>query len=196
MVDEYLVKQSMRMFTEIVTKLISPSFKMSKGGAAIRVFTTSLNKLEEKTGALSRTRIVDYFVCSLYAFKDRDTKWTINQVLGPKSLERFNSDKGRVYYENRWLNTANITRDDLLKFIADKSNHPQSQYIYLPMEEGTKGRLLNTEAGYIICQSSTLGWSPESIMCSKCQFAGKCQIETSQKYPEIYRLRIEHGSQK
>ncbi len=194
--NEYLVKQSMRMFTEIVTKLISPTFRMPQGGAAIRVFTTALNRLEEKTGTLSRTRIVDYFVCSLYVFKDRETKWTINQVLGPKSLERFNSDKGRVYYENRWLNKANLTRENLLALIADKSNHPQSQYIYLPMEEGTKNRLLNTEAGYVICQQSTLGWSPESQACSKCQFSDKCQIETSQKYPEIYRLRIEHGSKK
>lgn len=196
MVNEYLVKQSMRMFTEIVNKLISPTFRMSQGGAAIRVFSTALTRLEEKTGALSRTRIVDYLVCSLYVFKDRETKWTINQVLGPKSLERFNSAKGRVYYENRWLGKADLTRDYLLTFIADKSNHPQSQYIYLPMEEGTKSRLLNTEAGYIICQSSTLGWSPESPTCSKCQFADKCQIETSQKYPEIYRLRIEHGIEK
>jgi len=186
----------MRIFTEIATKLINPSFKFSQGGATMRIMSTALERLEQKHGGFSRERIVDYCVSSAYWFKERGDEWKINQVFGPKSIERFNSDKGRRYYEDRWLASANITRSHLLSFIADKSNHPQAQYIYLPMEEGTKRRLLNTRSGYLICQSSTLGWSPESECCSECQFVRECQIETQNKFPEIYRLRIENGNKK
>lgn len=196
MVSEYLVKQTMKIFTEIVNKLINPSFKFSQGGATMRVVTSALERLEEKCGGLSRERIVDYCVTSAYIFKERGAAWKINQVFGPKSIERFDSDKGRRYWEDRWLASVNLTRAHLLSYIVDRSNHPQAQYIYLPMEESTKQRMLNQNAGYLICQSSTLGWSPESMSCSQCKFVNKCQIETQRKFPEIYRLRIENGGKK
>ena len=183
----------MRIFTKIATNLVSSSFRFSNGGASERVVTQALERLEKKCGGLSRERIVDYCVSSAYIFKGRGEKWTINQVFGPKSIERFNTDKGLRYYEDKWLATANITRDDLMGMIADKSSHPLAQYVYLPMEEPTKRRALNSEAGYLVCQSSTLGWSPESESCTECEFAEKCKKETNKKYPEIYRLRLENG---
>lgn len=188
----------MTVFTKIATSLINPSFKFSGGGEPIRIVTKALKDLEKKQGGLSRERIVDYCVCSAYPFKNRGTGWKINQVFGPKSIERFDADKGRRYFEDKWLATENVTRADLLMLIADKSSHPQAQYVYLPMEEATKLRMLNREAGYLICQSSTLGWSPESAACSQCQYIARCQVETGRKYPEIYRLRMEiaNGSKK
>lgn len=193
MVTEYLIKQTMKVFTRIAINLINPSFRFSNGGATIRTITQALEGLERKCGGLSRERIVDYCVSSAYIFKDRGTEWKINQVFGPKSIQRFDSDKGRRYYEDRWLASANITRADLMSLIEDRSQHPQAKYIYLPMEESTKRRLLNHEAGFLICQSSTLGWSPESECCSKCKFTEECKIETNRKFPEIYRLRLENG---
>lgn len=189
-----MVKQTMKIVTEIVTKLITPDFKFSQGGATRRLVTNALEKLEVKCGGLSRERIVDYCISSIYIFKERGTSWKINQVLGPKSIERFDSDKGRRYWEDRWLASAGLTRCHLLSYIADRSNHPQAQYIYLPMEESTKQRMLNQESGYLICQSSTLGWSPESPSCSQCKFVSKCQVETQRKFPEIFRLRMENGN--
>lgn len=186
----------MKIFTEIATKLISPSFKFSKGGEAIRIVAQALGRLEKKHGSLSRERIVDYCVSAAYTFKDRGDKWKINQVFGPKSIEKFGTDRRVKYYEDRWLASANITRSHLLSYLADKSKHPHQQYVYMPMEEPTKRRMLNTNAGYLICQSSTLGWSPESENCSLCKFVNQCQIETQRKFPEIYRLRIEHGIKK
>lgn len=183
----------MKVFTRIATNLIDPSFRFKEGGAPIRVVTQALNKLEAKYGGLSRERIVDYCVSSAYPFKNRGNEWTINQVFGPKSIQRFNTDKGLRFYEDKWLASANITRGDLLTLIEDRSQHPHARYIYLPMEEPTKKRMLNKEAGYLICQSSTLGWSPESECCSQCRFVKECQIETSKKFPEIYRLRLENG---
>ena len=193
MANEYLVKQTMRIFTQIAVNLINPGFRFSNGGASIRVVTQALERLEQKCGGLSRERIVDYCVSSAYAFKNRGSEWKINQVFGPKSIQRFGTDKGLRYYENRWLATANVTREDLISLIADRSERPQARYIYLPMEEPTKRRMLNHDAGYLICQSSTLGWSPESECCCMCKFSEECKIETSRKYPEIYRLRLENG---
>lgn len=181
------------MFTAIAIKLINPRFKFPQGGASTRLILNALTKLEKKENGLSRERIVDYVVCSAYPFKDRDDAWKVNQVFGPKSLERFNTDKGRRYYEDNWLKTAGLTRANLLKLIEDRSEHPQAKYVYMPMEEPTKKRMLNTEVGYTICQASTLGWSPLSPSCQECNYTHKCQIETQQKFPEIYRLRMENG---
>lgn len=196
MESEYRIHQTMKMFTEIATKLISPSFKFSKGGEPIRIVSQALGRLEKKYGSLSKERIVDYCVSAAYTFKDRGDRWKINQLFGPKSVEKFGTDRRAKYYEDKWLASANITRIHLLTYLADKREHPHQQYVYMPMEEPTKKRMLNSHAGYLICQSSTLGWSPESESCSQCQYVDECKVETKKKFPEIYRLRTEHGIKK
>ena len=119
MVNEFLIKQTMKVFSQIVTNLINPSFRFSNGGATVRVVKQALERLEKKCGGLSRERIVDYCISSAYVFKNRGEEWTINQAFGPKSTQKFNTDKGLKYYENRWLASANITREDLISLIAD-----------------------------------------------------------------------------
>lgn len=180
------------MFYEIVSKLIHPGYRLPQGGESTRVMRTALQRLEKKYGALTAQRIVDYIICSAHAFKDRGSNWKLNQVFGPKSLERFNTDKGRVYYENKWLESEDLSRASLLNLIVDRSEHPKAKFIFVPSEEGTKMRLLNREVGFVICQTSTLGWSPLSEACSECEFVEKCKQETQNKYPEIFRLRIEY----
>jgi hypothetical protein len=194
MVNEYLVKQTLKMFHEIASKLIHPGYKLPQGGEPTRVIRTALQRLEKQYGALTGQRIVDYVICSAHAFKDRGSNWKLNQVFGPKSMERFNTDKGRVYYENKWLSGADLSRNDLLSMIVDRSEHPKAKYVLVPSEEGTKMRLLNREVGFVICQTSTLGWSPLSEACSQCNFIEKCKEETQKKFPEIYRLRTEYVS--
>jgi hypothetical protein len=194
MVNEYLVKQTLKMFHEIASKLIHPGYKLPQGGEPTRVIRTALQRLEKQYGALTGQRIVDYVICSAHAFKDRGSNWKLNQVFGPKSMERFNTDKGRVYYENKWLSGVDLSRNDLLAMIVDRSEHPKAKYVLVPSEEGTKMRLLNREVGFVICQTSTLGWSPLSEACSQCNFIEKCKVETQKKFPEIYRLRTEYVS--
>lgn len=194
MVNEYLIKQTLKMFHEIVVKLIHSGYRFPQGGEPTRVMRTALQRVEKKYGALTAQRIVDYVVCSSYAFKDRGSDWKINQVFGPKSIERFNSDKGRIYFENQWLESGDLCRASLLNMIVDRSEHPKAKFIFVPSEEGTKLRLLNREVGFAICQTSTLGWSPLSAACSECDFVAKCKTETQKKYPEIFRLRIEYVS--
>lgn len=184
----------MSLFQILANKLISSTFKLSKGGATIKVFRNALGKLEKKYGSLTRSRIVDYVVCSAYPFRDRGDNWKVNQIFGPKSLERFTTDKGRQYYEDRWLAEENLTRAGLMKLIEDRSEHPLSKYIYVAAEESTKRGALNTELGFARCQSSTLGWSPESESCNQCDFQAKCKELTKLNYPELYRIREENGS--
>lgn len=192
MVSEYLVKQTLKMFYEIASKLIHPGYRLPQGGEPTRIIRTALQRIEKKYGALTAQRVVDYVVCSAHAFKDRGTNWKLNQVFGPKSIERFNTDKGRVYYENKWLESQDLSRSILLSLIVDRSEHPKAKYIFIPSEEGTKLRLLNRQVGFVICQTSTLGWSPLSEACSECEFVEKCKQETQKKYPEIFRLRAEY----
>jgi hypothetical protein len=173
------------MFHEIASKLIYSGYKLPKGGEPTRVVSSALKRLEKQYGTLTGQRIVDYVICAAHAFKDRGYDWKINQVFGPKSMDRFNTDKGRVYYENKWLNSAGLSRADLLLMIVDRSEHPKAKYILVPSEEGTKMRLLNREVGFVICQTSTLGWAPLSEACSQCRFIEKCKEETQKKYPEI-----------
>lgn len=196
MVNEYLIKQTLKMFHEIVINLIHPDYRFPQGGEPTRIVRTALQRVNKKYGALSAQRIVDYVVCSAYAFKNRGSEWKLNQVFGPKSLERFDSDNGRIYFEDKWLESAGISRSSLLNKIVDRSEHPKAKFIFVPSEEGTKRRLLNKEVGFVICQTSTLGWSPLSAVCSECKFVDKCKIETQQKYPEIFRLRIEYVNKK
>lgn len=194
MVSEYLVKQTLKMFYEIASKLIHPGYRFPKGGEPTRIMRSALQQVETKFGALTAQRVVDYVVCSSYAFKDRGANWKLNQVFGSKSLERFDSDKGRLYYENKWLESEDLSRASLLNLIVDRSEHPKAKFIFVLSEEGTKMRLLNREVGFVICQTSTLGWSPLSEACSECEFVEKCKQETEKKYPEIFRLRIEYVS--
>lgn len=196
MANEYLIRQTLKIFHAIVTKLIYPEYKLPKGGEPTRIIKTALNRLEKKFGALTPQRIADYVICSAYPFKDRGSDWKLNQVFGPKSMERYNSDKGRVHFENKWLASGDaINRTSLALMLVDKSEHPKAKFIYVPSEEGTKLRLLNRDVGFVICQTSTLGWSPLSEACTQCSFIEKCKQETQKKYPEIFRLRIEYVSQ-
>lgn len=189
-----MIKQTIKVFQEIVTRLINPNFVVSSGGKSVRIVTKALNALEQKFGTLTAERIADYCVSSAYVFKQRQT-FTICQALGAKSIERFNSDKGLRYYEDKWLAEANIVRNDLVRLIVDKQSHPLSKFVYPLYEETTKRRVLNQEPGYYVCQVLTLGWTPFSSACSQCKYADKCQAETSKKHPELYRLRIEYDNE-
>ena len=84
----------MKVFSQIATNLINPSFRFSNGGATVRVVKQALERLEKKCGGLSRERIVDYCISSAYVFKNRGEEWTINQAFGPKSIQKINTDKG------------------------------------------------------------------------------------------------------
>lgn len=193
MENEKLIKNIITVFTEIETRLVSPSFRFSQGGATIKTLSGFLQLFEKEFGSITRERLVDFCICTAYAFRNRDN-WTIKQAFGPAAIKRLKDSKhGARYYEDNWLESKNLSRTYLINLIADKSEHPLAKYIFMQSEEPTKMRLLNMEVGFAVCQSSTLGWSPVSDACKMCNFSEQCKIETGKKYPELYRIREEYG---
>lgn len=193
MASENLVKQTITVFTEIQRRLVNPTFRFSQGGAAISTVSKFLDMFAKEFGCVTKERLVDFCVCTSYAFKSREA-WTIKQIFGKASIQRLrNINKGIVYHENLWLSSAQLSREYLVNLIIDRKEHPQAKYIYVHSEEGSKKRLLNQEVGYVLCQTSTLGWSPISETCKQCKFIEQCKKETERKYPELYRIRVEYG---
>lgn len=193
MARERQIRQVTTVYTEIVTRLINKTFRFSQGGRTIRTISGFLNEFEKEYGTVTKERLADFCICTAHAFRERE-KWTVQQVFGPGSLTRFRkSGQGKAYYEDNWLAEAGLTRNYLYNLIADRKEHPQAKYIYIPSEESTKKRLLNQKTGYLLCQRSTLGWSPASQTCGKCDFVQDCMKETRSKYPELYRIRLEYG---
>jgi hypothetical protein len=187
------IRQVKIVYTEIVTKLIDKTFRFSLGWKAVSTLSRFLNDLEGEYGTVTKERIVDFCVFAIYTYRESEMR-TIQKVFGKKTLKRFREVSHRqTYYENRWLSGAQLTRGSLCALIADKREHPHAKYIYMESEEGTKKRLLNQESGYLICQISTLGWSPVSETCEQCVFCQECKKETGRKYPELYRIRLEYG---
>jgi len=190
MAEERQIKQVMTVYTEIVTRLVDRTFRFSQGGKTTGTVSKFLSEFEKEYGKVTKERLVDFCICTAYAYRGRE-QWTSQQVFGNASLKRFREAKrGARYYEDKWLAEALLTRDYLYNLITDKREHPQAKYIYVSSEESTKKRLLNKKAGYLLCQTSTLGWSPASQSCVQCRFAEECMRETQRKYPELYRIRL------
>ena len=193
MVKEKLIKQTMLVFTEIQKRLVNPTFKFSQGGATFTTLSNFINSFEKEFGTITSERLVDFCIYVSHAYRNTD-KWSIKQAFGPTAIKKFKTAAvGKVYYENLWLSSANLTRENLVDMIKDRQEHPQAKYIYVEAEESSKKRLLNKEVGYMLCQASTLGWSPVSEACQQCTFTTQCKHETQRKYPELYRIRIEYG---
>lgn len=197
MIEEKLIKNAITVFTAIIHATGDRQFKIVPGGKNLKSISKLLEMIQDEYGDVSTMRLTDFCICSAYYFFNSNYQWNIQQAFGKTIFSRFRDGKyNKRHYEDKWLEKSNITRNELYKLIADKSEHPQAKYIYVPSEEFTKRRLLNSETGYGICQISTLGWSPLSETCGQCEFVDKCKKATEAKYPELYRIRIEHGSKK
>lgn len=193
MENEKPTKQTLRVFTHIIKKLINPAYKQPNGGVVIRTVSTFLNGIEKEYGAVTMERIVDACVAAAYMQKDRAT-WNIKTIFGPTTLKRLKElSRGQRYFQDRWLESAGLSREILTELGQDRSVHPQQKFLYIQAEENTKRRHLNRHSGYLLCQLSTLGWSPLSECCNQCVYSIKCKKDTELKYPEIYRLRIQYG---
>lgn len=193
MEKERTIKSAITVFTEIWRKQVNPSFKFSQGGATIKVLGTFHDRFEKEFGAVTTDRLVDFCVCTARVYSSVKD-WSIKQAFGPSSIKRLKDSKqGTRYYEDKWLSEVGLTREKLVNMIVDRSAHPLEPYIYMPAEESTKLRLLNQEVGFVVCQTSTLGWSPLSKACGECIFTKKCKKVTAEKYPELYRIREQHG---
>lgn len=167
-----------------------------------RVLDSFLNKFVELYGKCSPERLVDYIVYQTHKNRNITAQAALTKnAFGKTAIGKFidRNEKGLKYYEDLWLSDEDMTRDMLVKMFPVKENkaHPLFKYIYMSAEETTKKRCLGTQAGMIICECSTLMWSPFSESCQQCANADQCKVITEKKYPELYRIRVEeYGKEK
>lgn len=182
--------------------MIAPSFSFPKGGIAGRTVSSCLDSLEAfSKGELSPERIIDFCICQVYAISGFNTdylrKWNASHSFGGKAQQRFERNNSKKkYYEDIWLSKKGLSRADLLEFVRERRCHPLAKFIFPEYEEGTKSRLHNTEAGFLICQISTLMYTPFSPSCQTCVCAEICKRITESKYQELYRIRNEEYNKK
>lgn len=191
----------MRAFTELMRRMIVPSFAFPGGGAARRTVNSCIAALEARYGALERERIADYCICQVYALsrfgKEYLSRWRVSHSFGTKARERFDgTTRGKRYWEERWLSAAGLSRAEVARMIEDRREHPLYRFINPEYEEATKSRMLSTEVGYYICGASTLLWTPFSPSCRACTRAAQCRKRTEMMYGELYRIRIEEYKEK
>lgn len=193
---------TVRIFSTLMKATVFPAFSFPGGGVAKRSVSSCLDSLEVLCkGEVSRERLVDFCICQIYAIHgfgiEYLKKWNVNHSFGNKALLRFSMNNSRKrYYEDMWLAKKNLSRQGLLETFRDKKEHPLVKFIFPEYEEGTKGRLHNTEAGFYICQLSTLLYTPFSSLCRNCKYAEECISILQEKYPELFRIRIEGYNRK
>lgn len=193
--EERLIKKIKAVYTEIIKRLIDPSFSFPEGGKVNRTLSQFIADFSKVCGGeFNTSRFVDYCVFQIH--KNRNAQYQHSlapKTFGATALQKYlsMSSKAKKYMEDQWLSEADLTRVYLNSLISKKQEHPQAKYIYMPSEEGTKKRSINTDIGFVICSTSTLMWSPFSPACQICKNAEKCKQETAIKYPELYRIRLE-----
>ena len=192
--EERLTKQIKTIYTEIARRLVDPSFSFPEGGQAQRQLSKFIVDFTQICGGeFNISRLVDYCVFQLHKNRNAQYQRTLApKAFGPTALQKYLSmySKSKVYSEDKWLSEAQLTRE-YLNSLVNKREHPQAKYIYMPSEECTKKRGINTDIGFVICSTSTLMWSPFSPACQMCMNVEKCKQETAIKYPELYRIRLE-----
>ncbi|MBF0648605.1 hypothetical protein IR083_07220 [Dysgonomonas sp. GY75] len=184
-----------RVFTYLIKKSIADRFVFPGGGLAHKTLNSCLGSLEKiYMSDLSEERLLDYCICQVFAMSDFSKsyidKWKASHSFGKKAIERFcQNTKHKRFFEDKWLDRYNLSRLALLNYFGDKKEHPLAKFIYPEYEEITKKRLLNLDAGFYICQLSTLLWTPFSGACRQCRHEGRCREITKRKYEELYRIR-------
>lgn len=193
--EERLAKRIKTVYTEIMKRLVDPAFSFPEGGKINRQLFQFVQEFTQTCGGEFNTaRLVDYCVFQIH--KNRNAPYQRNlapKTFGATAFQKYlsMSSKQKKYMEDQWLSEAQLTRAYLNSLICNKEEHPQKKFIYMPSEEGTKKRCINTDIGFVICSTSTLMWSPFSPTCQMCKQADMCKKETANKYPELYRIRLE-----
>lgn len=174
-------------------------YKLVEGEQTLGIIENGLKSMRIKLwpGGMSDERITDYIVYHLYRrrsscflfyasdlFSDNAIGKYYNQFLGPDRRPGMN------YYIDQWLTEGDLSRQKITNMLATPKPSKLHGLIYMPSEELTKKRFLNTENGYMLCQSSTTGWAPRSECCQQCKYQNECRTDTKLKFPELVRLRL------
>ena len=191
-----------KMIEALIQKSLNPKWKFP-GGPNLLMLQKDvqvLSKLWAYDG-MADDRVVDYVVYQIYRKRDNISKgygWQVHHMFTDYAVEKyrhqFMSEEGKSgmnYYINQWLDENDLSRQALVKMIEPPKPNSMRKYVYMESEEVTKRRFLNTDAGYILCQRSTTGWSPQSETCMACKFKEQCEMDTERRLPELVRMRRE-----
>lgn len=195
-------RQAIRVLSainKVITILIGDGYKIPGGGQSLAVVERGIKRINQVLfpySDMADGRIIDYIVYFLYLKREPRWRFTVNDMFGDYAISKyrnqFMSDDGKTginYYIDQWLRDGGFTRSSLTKLIEKPKPHKMSKFIYMESEELIKKRFLNTDMGYMLCQSSTTGWAPRSRQCQICKNSSQCIYVTEQKYPELIRLR-------
>jgi len=191
------IKDIVKVYSKIVKTTIDPKFKFPERGKAIEQLSKFVNKFSVICGGeMNNSRMVDY--CIFQAHKNQNSEWQQQLSIssfGDTAIKKYTemSSKGKSYIEDKWLQSFDLTRSSLLSLIEKAATHPLEEYIYMKSEEVAKNRFFNSPTGYFLCSTSTLGWSPFSPTCNKCNNVDKCKEMTRETFPELYRIRLERA---
>lgn len=184
-----------RLFTYLLRRTLWPDFRFPGGAVAEQAAEACAAALQHTYGALSAERMAAFCICQGYAIsgygEEYRHRWRPVHSFGVKARERFAAARpAHRYYEDRWLRGHGLSREGLAA-VVERREHPLQRFLFPAWEEPTKRRLLSTEAGYLVCGSSTLLWAPQSPACAGCLHGERCRERTRRLYPELYRLRCE-----
>lgn len=202
------INRFIQAFSFVMQNTIQTDFDIPRNKRTDYIIGRCVDMLDKHFTEFSLNRIVNYCVCQIHAysnFSEENAKhWRYENAFGKTAVKRFiNLSEGQKFYEDRWLKSYRLSRNKILSEIKAQSENPYKDYIYLEHEEYFKRRAHNKEAGFFICQSLTLLWSPFSKACTTCHWEKRCQEVTKEKYPRIYTARVnelliraEHEKQK
>lgn len=195
-------KQAIRVrsaINKIIITLIGNGYKIPDGGQSLVTIERGIKKINQflfPYSDMADDRIIDYIVYFLYLKREPRWRFTIDDFFSDHAIskyrQQFMSEGGKTgvnYYINQWLDGGELSRASLTKMIEEPKPHKMSKFIYMESEELIKKRFINTDMGYMLCQSSTTGWAPRSRCCQICKNSSQCISATKRKYPELIRLR-------
>ena len=184
-----------RVLTKLVKDTLWEDFRFPEGGSVDRQLESCFDKLSLSL-CISYNRLVDFCVCQVSSMSDYDRKyrfrWNITHSFGDKAISRYMNYSTRMRaHDDKWLSSFGASRSKYVSMIEDCSKHPLAIFIYPEYEEHTKRRWMSNELGYLICGTSTLMWTPFSLVCQKCTNAPLCEKRTAHVHHELYRIRCE-----
>ena len=197
------VKRIARAAETIIRKTIQPKYRLPQNEYYLQHIVLGMNMYKAKCYpmGLADERIADYLLYQIYRYRDMigtDTRWNITWLFTANAVEKYRAQflskggkSGMYFYIHEWMDEYKLTMERILNVIAEPKPNEMAQYTYMPSEESIKARWLNTEAGFMLCGSSTTGWSPQSRTCSKCVNIERCKARMQKKYPELLRIRKE-----
>ena len=191
------VKYVARVFSYLMRMTLNGKFVFPGGHITDNTILSCIEALRESfQSGLSEERLNDFCICQVYAVSGYGrpylSRWKVSHSFGKKAIGRFtHNTRQRRFYQDKWLEAHGLTREGIGLEFRDRKEHPLAKFIYPEFEDQTKLRMHNTQAGFYICQLSTLLWTPFSVACLTCNYQNRCKEITGKKYGELLRIRQE-----